>query len=194
MSKKKEDVGDVLSEMMGEDSPDNVEAVPATGELNDLEKMVAKYFSAAKLVDDLDTELKEAKEAFRRIERQELPDALTSAGVRSFTTTDGHAVSILDEVAASIPAKSKGKAFAWLRKTGNSAMIRTQVVVSIPSDNDTLLSKLTKTLRVRELDFELKESVHPGTLKAFVRGQLEEGGKIPRDDFGVFQFKRAKIK
>ena len=42
-------------------------------------------------------------------------------------------------------------------------------------------------------NFKLKEAVHPQTLKAFVREQVETGKELPFDLFGVYIANKTKI-
>ena len=44
------------------------------------------------------------------------------------------------------------------------------------------------------VDYENKKSVHPSTLKAFVREQIERGKILPLDLFGIHIGQRSEIR
>ena len=52
-----------------------------------------------------------------------------------------------------------------------------------------MLAQLEKNKHV----VEHKESVHAGTLTAFVKEQMGEGNNIPMDLLGVFEYSKTKI-
>ena len=47
--------------------------------------------------------------------------------------------------------------------------------------------------RKKQLHLKRKKFVHPQTLQAFIRGQLEEGVAVPLDIFGVFRQRFVKV-
>jgi len=49
-------------------------------------------------------------------------------------------------------------------------------------------------LQSNGLDPEQKEAVHPSTLKAFVKEQIEKGSEIPSETFGIFIGQKTVIK
>ncbi len=58
-------------------------------------------------------------------------------------------------------------------------------------DNEALA--LVDELRNKQWEPEQKQEVHAGTLKAWVKGRIEEGKELDMDLFGVWVGQRATI-
>ena len=57
-----------------------------------------------------------------------------------------------------------------------------------------LLKKTVLALKSRGLAPEVRQSIHPSTLKAFVKEQLTTGKDIPSEPFGIYIGSKAIIK
>ena len=49
-------------------------------------------------------------------------------------------------------------------------------------------------LMKRQFMPEQKSEIHPGTLRSWAKGRIEDGKELPMDMFGVWVGQRAKIK
>lgn len=139
-------------------------------------------------VKELEEELKAAKEAALRTEREDLPDLMIECGMQSFTLEDGSTVTIREEVDARITEATRAAALRWLTDNDYGGLIKT--VVSLEFDRGERDSAVELA---SELGAALKETVHPATLKSFVRERMAEGAAIPADLFNIFPYNIAKL-
>ena len=96
---------------------------------------------------------------------------------------------------ATISEAKRADAHAWLRAHNFGGLIKTMVAVPFGCGEEAEARALAARIREQEHhDATVNETVHPMTLKAFVREQVEAGKPLPFDLFGVFPFTRAKLK
>jgi hypothetical protein len=69
---------------------------------------------------------------------------------------------------------NREKFYKWLRENNFGSLIRTEVVAQFGMGEDKKAVALTLSLLKRKYDVIQKQSVHPSTLKAFVKEQLEK--------------------
>lgn len=150
-----------------------------------LEGRIAK---GEELLAQLNEQLKELKE-------KRIPDAMAEIGMESFSLNDGSSIIVEKYYAGSISEEHRKDAFAWLRGHDFDSLIKRNVSVTFGKGEDAYANRLVMNLRryKRPLQFTDKEGVHPQTLKAFIREQMESGNDLPTDLFGVFVGSRAKI-
>ena len=149
--------------------------------------------SQKETVESLEEALKTAKANALRLEREDLPDLMSECGLKSFTMEDGSVVSVKQEVDAAITEATRQDALRWLVDNGFSGLIKTSVAVQFDRGSQEEAVELAAELRKQYGDAELKELVHPATLKSFVKEQLEDGAAIPLDFFNVRPYNVAKI-
>lgn len=138
--------------------------------------------------------LQRKQDSLRQIREVDLPEAMSSAGIETFTATGGVKVSISVVYRASIPKDKAEQAFAWLRKHGHADIIKHEVSVKFGRDQDAAAESLLTWVHAQrwsnQTPAEDKRSVHPMTLAAFAK---EQAAVIPHDIFGIFVQRFAKI-
>ena len=146
-------------------------------------------------VEQLNKELRAAKEALRHISENVMPSIMEEAGQAEDMVVDGMKITINTAIRGSIPKGNEVQAFSWLEKHGHARIIKRQFTIDFGKDDDKWADKFERDLaqRKKPLNTKRKKTVHPQTLQAFVRGQLEEGTAIPMDTFGVFRQRFAKV-
>lgn len=144
-------------------------------------------------VDSLEEQLKEAKKARARVE-EDIRMMLAKSGQEEFKCTDaqGRTVQFSKSFVASITEKRKHVAFQWLRDKGFEDIIKNQVSVPFNAGGDAEAQVLLDYLQKNDIVYDQKETVHAGTLKAFVNEQLSKGVDIPKDVFGVYEVVKVK--
>lgn len=153
-------------------------------------------------VEAAENALKTAKARLQKLAEVDLPEAMAEIGLTELSlrlSDDPNEptfyISVRDEVYCSITEENKPQAFAWLIKNGAGALIKTQVVAEFGRGDLERAQALVDTLRKKkDIGVALKESVHPGTLKAYVKEQLEAKKKVPMDLLGARAFSRANVK
>ncbi len=129
----------------------------------------------------------------RHLEEQEIPTALTEAGLSEFTTLDGLKVST-KFIVGTIPADSKDEAFRWLDEHGFSGIIKRGVQVAFDKGSTEAAEKAAEAMRALGLDPKVTLSVHAQTFMSFAREQIQSGNMLPLDRWGVFYGTKAVIK
>jgi hypothetical protein len=145
-------------------------------------------------VPELEALLKKKKEELSKVKEYDLPNAVQAFGLSEFKLLDGSLVTIKEDVYAGITEENREDAFEWLEATGNDGIIKNEVKCPFGKGQDAEAKRLADILSTQGYSFTSSRSVHPSTLKAFVRKQLEEGLPIPTDVFSIHVKKIASIK
>ena len=73
-------------------------------------------------------------------------------------------------------------------------MIKNQVSLEFGMKEDNMAKSVVEDLKSKGLNVKQKTSVHPSTLRGFVREQIEQLGKdVPADLFGTYIANKTKI-
>lgn len=137
--------------------------------------------------------LEAAKANWRKIAEVDLPNAMAEVGMSQFKLTNGTIVKIGQEVYASIPKDNTGPAFAWLREHNLDGVIKNVVSVQFAKGEDAKALELAHNIADQGLLPEQTQTVHPMTLKALLKEQLEKGVDVPMKEFGAYSVNRAKV-
>ncbi len=138
-------------------------------------------------------ELKRINVALAEVVERELPDLMLEAGMEEFTTTAGHKVAIVRGLTAGLTGKYRAPALAWLRETGNDAIISRDVGTSFGKGEDEAADRAVSILRDAGIDVTDVENVNTSTFKALVKEMLGDGEDVPLEDLGVHQWVKSKI-
>jgi hypothetical protein len=147
-------------------------------------------------VEFLERQLKDAKAAVGQIEREDLPELMREVGLSSITLEDGSVVEVVNEVECGITEIRRREAHAWLIEHGFGGLIKTEVSVAFGRGERDKAEELSVQINshFNEHHADMKEVVHPATLKAFVKEQMEAGVNLPQQLFGIFPYSKAKLK
>jgi len=144
-------------------------------------------------VTDLENQLKTAKEAVSKTEREDLPLLMKEVGLKEFKLDNGALVELLTDVKCGITEARKPAAHKWLVDNGFSGLIKTEVVVPFDRGTHDEAIEMAEELIAEGHECNIKESVHAQTLKSFVKEQLEAGAALPMDLFGVFSYEVVEV-
>jgi hypothetical protein len=147
-------------------------------------------------VDEAELELRRRKEALRLLAEEDLPNLMRELELTEIKLLDGSRVAVVDEVACFVSEERRAAAHAWLEEHGFGGLIKRELRVSFGRGEADLARDAAARVAV-ELgrSVELKDAVHPGTLKSFIKEQLALGAITDdmRTMFGVHQFALAKL-
>ncbi len=166
---------------------------PTDQALSRVRDLVRRQQELEKLIDHLENELKVAKEDLIQVQENDLPTALQEYGLTSFTLNDGSRISIRQEYYSTIKDEHRGAAFSWLEDHGHADLIKHDVVMSFTKGQDEYAQAAMDLLKQNNLLYHDKKHVHPQTLRAFVREQIEAGKELPLDTFSVHVRQVARI-
>ena len=153
--------------------------------------------------------LKKVRQELESISDQALPDLMDDLGISELKMAGGGTLKIDTTIRASLGrAKDEEKAaeaIQWLINNGHPHLIKHNLTIPLTAGQQELGDKLLEELdalneRLAEqneawsISVEDKTDVNPGTLSAFVRGELKDGRPVPEDLFNVHRQRKAKIK
>jgi len=159
--------------------------------ISDLSK---KAKSLSQELSDLEDIVKEKKKEYRKLTEEIIPEALAELGMSSFTMNDGSSIEVKRFYSASIPKGREAECFEYLRQRGLDDIIKNQVSVGFGRGEDELAGRLKSVLSEQNFMFVEKQSVHPKTLEATLREQVELGNEFDLQLFNGFIGQRAVIK
>ena len=181
-----------LSDLMAEDSQSPLN-LPSNEGLGGVQKLANDILAAQLRVENLEADLKAAKQTLLKLTDEDLPSQMAEIGLTNFTLADGSKVDIKETYGARIKKADEEKAFDWLRAHGEGDIIKNTVTVRFGKEKDNEAKALVDELTKKQWEPERKEDIHPGTLKAWVKNRIEEGKELDMDLFGVWVGQRATI-
>ena len=150
--------------------------------------------------DALNMNLSGVNEQIRELETETLPDGLKNLGIKDLTLSSGAKISLVEVISASITDENREPAHTWLRTNGHGDLIKNNVTVVFGKGEDEVARQLVRhLLALRDKgetkfgDLQQKEAVHPSTLKAFVRQQVQDGSQFPGELFKLYTGQAVKM-
>ena len=183
-----------LTDLMAEDSSLPRSLTPNDEDLQTVADLARKQLDLEKLVEQTESLLKDSKEQLARVRELDLPSALEKFGLAQIKLLDGSSVTIKEEVYAGITEDHRIDAFKWLEETGNDGIIKNEVKCPFSKGQDSDAKSLVGLLTREGFSFTNSRSVHPQTLRAFVKDRIKGGEPVPMELFSVHVKKVATIK
>lgn len=163
-------------------------------ELTIVSDLANKQLKLASELSELEAALKAKKEELRLTSEQELPDAMQQAGLTQIKLSSGENITISEFYNAHISKANQEKAYEWLVTNGHEGLIKNEVLLKFGREETEVVDQTVSALQSRGLSPEVRQSVHPSTLKAFVKEQITNGNDIPTEPFGIYIGTKATIK
>lgn len=142
----------------------------------------------------LEQEMKDKAKALRKIQEQDLPDAMLAAGCKGYTLSTGEGITIKEDISASLSEGKKGPAIAWLKEHGFGDIVSDDVAVSFGKGKEDEARETVDLLKAHGLIPVLKTNVNTATLKSLIRELLEKGEEVDLELLGAYQWRKAIIK
>ena len=179
----------MLEEMM-KDS----QALPADDKLQKISAFAEIAAGLEEHIENTEAQLKQYKEQLREVVENLLPTAMAEVGMVKFTLKDGSEINVKPFYSAKIDDQIRDNAFDWLMQNGHEAIIKQEFNVKVDKGDTETANVLQEYLKEHKMSFSGKTGVHPQTLAAFVKEQVESGADFPLDLFNVYIGQIAKIK
>ena len=165
-----------------------------TGMSSDIAESCNKLLDIQKKISTAEEEMEKLKEVETTLSEQTIPNLMQQAGISMLKLADGSSVEVKPFYSARIPASKSEQAFDWLRENGHGDMIKNQVSLEFGMRQDNEAKALVEELKQKGLAVQQKTSVHPSTLRGFVREQIQDLGKdVPAELFGTYVANKTKI-
>lgn len=168
-----------------------------TQDIKDVSELIAEALQLGDDIENDEAKLKAKKDKHRELLTQRIPDAIESASggqMQKIVLSDGSSVEIAEDIQANITKEKEGEAFGWLRANNHGDLIKNQIKVDFGRGEDNMAGAIREKIDELGLSASEKQSVHPATLKAFIREQINAGVNVPEDTFSVYRGRIAKIK
>jgi len=170
-------------------------------ELQTLSENITRFLRIGGMIGNTEERLRKLKEQYRRLSEEDLPQKMAELGMQDLRLKDGSRITIDMFYATRINKNNRDAAHAWLRQQGHGDIIKNQVSVAFGKGEDATaretMALLEEFLQKNGNIPTQRESVHPSTLKAFVKERIESGDSAFTVDtqklFSVYQGKRTKI-
>ena len=164
------------------------------GELSRIATLVGAYQRALDEVSRLEESLKEAEKMRDRLSSLDIPNAMDEAGMSEITLRDGSKVKIESVTRGHITKANQEAAFQWLQDNGYGDIIKAELKVGVGRGETDQLADLAEVV-MSEFGWspDVKQSIHPQTLYAFIRERRAEGDDMPEDLLGVTEFRQTKV-
>lgn len=142
---------------------------------------------------EMEQVLKAKKERHRKQSQEIVPNMMAELEINSFELDNGYKVSIKDSYFASIPEANLYACFEWLRGNGLDGIIKTVVAANFGKGEDKEAQKVLDLLTEAGVVADVKSTIHPQTLKAFVKERITKGLEFDLELFGASVVKTTVI-
>lgn len=182
------------SDKMLEDMLADSQNLPSDQGLSKVSRLAEELIDKEEEVKEAEARLKILKEQSRDIAERQLPDAMAEVGMAKFVLTDGSEVTVKPYYSAKIGEDKRDECFNWLQDHGHEALIKDEVSVTFNKGEHERAEEFKSQLEQQGIEYNGKMGVHPQTLTAFVREQVESGAEFPLELFNVYIGQIAKVK
>jgi|AntRauTorcE11897_2_1112592.scaffolds.fasta_scaffold04355_4 hypothetical protein len=165
--------------------------------LTTMARIAARYEEA---VEGKDAEMKALKKKLLNLHQVDLPELMDELELVEITVRDedGSALRLTSErkYDSKITDGTRDAALRWLTENGFGGLIKTELVLSFDRDHRDEAGAIASRLREESPEgaMALKETVHAGTLKAFVAERLQANESVPFDLFNIHTYSMVKPK
>ena len=148
-------------------------------------------------IEDQTARLKEAKENLAKLSCEKLPEAMKQAGMLKFTLDNGCTIEVKEGVHGSITKANQPWCFEWMRDNNQGDLIKNEFKFTFGKGEGEQADNLACHAAECGMDFNQKEFVHPQTLGAFVRTEVNNP-EVDHDEewekkFGVYRSRVTTI-
>lgn len=182
------------SDKMLEDMLADSQNLPSDQGLSKVSRLAEELIDKEEEVKEAEARLKILKEQARDIAERQLPDAMAEVGMAKFVLTDGSEVTVKPYYSAKIGEDKRDECFNWLQDHGHEALIKDEVSITFNKGEHERAEEFKSQLEQQGIEYNGKMGVHPQTLTAFVREQVESGAEFPLELFNVYIGQIAKVK
>lgn len=166
---------------------------PTEEELKKISGLIEQQVGLESEVEELERKKKAKQQELNQVRLVDLPQAMNEANCSQFALSDGTIVTVETGIDAHVSKKNQEAAFKWLEDHGFGDLIKRQATVDVGRDEGQA-RRIQEALEAAGVEPEFNRSVHPQTLKAFVREREREGDvPVPEDTFGVYRYEKAKV-
>lgn len=165
--------------------------------LNGVLRSLADELQAAEAeIERITAELEVANNIKKDLVEKRIPD-VTDGLEGKFDLGDGREMTIKEEIRSSIAGDKRIPAIEWLDEHGYGHIVKREIIFEFPKGDEERCKKFIeaiKDLKLGQLVMKSNYTVHHATLNSWVKEQLGEGVALPKETFGIFRQRVAKLK
>ena len=163
--------------------------------ITQLATLAAEQIRLEAQVEDLQLQLRVAQGQLADVSEHKIPELMDAAGVSEFRLKSGFKISVKTNIRANITGEKSDDCFAWLEENGQGRVIKREFKIEFGKEEEGWANRFQADLNKRKkpLHVKRKKFVHPQTLDALVREQLESGTAFPQELFGVYRQRQTRI-
>lgn len=164
-------------------------------ELSDVTALIQHLNKLQVEADELKKQLKLKEAEIKRFSETVIPDMFKDEDLSELALANGKKVIIKSHWHCSITEAKRRDAIAWLRGNGRNEMIKSQAIANFSTSEVDAINRelLLRLCAENDLAVEMKDSVHPSTLKSWVRGMKETNTEFPDELFGVYERRETLV-
>lgn len=175
------------------DAEARTENIPEDEKLGKLANLAKQLQEIRRLIVQQEEYLKQLEKTAREFSDQYIPQAMAEIGMSKFALDDGTEVQCVPFYNVSINKEHEGAAFDWMRGNNFGDLIKNQVQFNFGAGQDTTSEVLVNWAQQNGLPYSAKMTVHPQTLKAWGKEQLEKGKALPPEFFNLYVGQTTKL-
>jgi hypothetical protein len=168
--------------------------IPQDADISRIGTLAQRQVDLEQEIDDLNCKLSERQKELDQVRDKDLPDLLLGVGLTELKLKNGEKISVDKMVFASIKGENKESCLSWLDENGFGSIIKYKLEVDAGKGGTEQINRIIELAKQLGIKAESKNDVHPSTLKAFVKEQLDKVSNFPVDLFSVHIINRTKIK
>ncbi len=159
--------------------------IPTDEELNRLAAASYMLQSLEQEVAALEKNLADTKERLRVQSEEVIPSIMQELFMSELKMANGTKIVIKRSYFGSISKERAHDACQWMREAGYGALVKNEVSLSFGKGEDDQVDGAVKVLIEAGYVPAHRETIHPQTLKAWVREMFEAGKAFPYDLFSA---------
>lgn len=185
-----------MAEMMRDLFEEDAEQTPDSADfkLGKLGELANEQIQLELAIQEQEKQLAELNKRYQEVSERQIPDLMQQLGGMQKLVVRGWTIQVKPFYAASISEEHKAAAFAWLAEHKHDDLIKNDVYAKFGKGEDDKAESLIEEIRKLGYSVEQKKYVHPQTLKAFVKEQIERGVDFPQETFGVYTGYKTTVK
>jgi hypothetical protein len=164
-------------------------------ELQDIKTLVRFVQGLEQEIAQEEASLKEKKARLDFFKLDAIPEYILSLGLSEVKLDSGERITVKTNYFGNISEERREAAHKWLREHQSGSLIKQGVDLMFTDSTEHQLDQalLINFLKENSIEYKKSETVHPQSLKSFIREQMEAGNNFPYELFGVYVAKELRV-
>lgn len=155
---------------------------------------VRKLLKLRMEIAEMENQLSGLKRDYNALAIDRVPNIMAELGIDEVRTEAGVKITVSREVQCKLIPEVKEQGLDWLEQNNYGAIVKREVSVAFGKDTESIVKQVVEAIRSVGVEPEVTKDVHPMTLKAWGKRQVEGGAPIPSEYFNVNVFSIVRVK